>query len=104
MLALDFQFASFSHVSRICNVVADALAKKAKTCKGTQVRLEELPEDIASLVGFDVHWSLFSFIMNKLPGTASLVSKKKKKIDISINENGSKFVFFLIYLFKNMVF
>ena len=59
--------------------MADALAKKAKTCKGTQVRLEELPEDIASLVGFDVHWSLFSFIMNKLPGTTSLVSQKKKK-------------------------
>ena len=76
--------------------MADALAKKAKTCRGTQVWLEELPEDIASLAGFDVHWSLFSFIMNKLPGTASLVSQKKKK-DISINENGSKFVF--IYLF-----
>ena len=55
MLALDFQFSIFSHVSRVCNVVANALAKKAKTCKGTQVRLEELPEDIASLVGFDVH-------------------------------------------------
>ena len=75
--------------------MADALAKKAKTCRGTQVWLEELPEDIASLAGFDVHWSLFSFIMNKLPGTAGLVSPKKKK-DISINENGSKFV---IYLF-----
>ena len=58
--------------------MADALAKKAKTCRGTQVWLEELPEDIASLVGFDVHWSLFSFIMNKLPGTASLVYQKKK--------------------------
>ena len=52
---LDLQFASFSHVSRVCNVVADALAKKAKTCGGTQVWLEELPEDIASLAGFDVH-------------------------------------------------
>ena len=55
MLALDFQFTSFTYVSQVCNVVADALAKNAKTCRGTQVWLEELPEDIASLVGFDVH-------------------------------------------------
>ena len=55
VLALDLQFSSFSHVSRVCNVVADALAKKAKTCRGTQVWLEELPEDVASLAGFDVH-------------------------------------------------
>ena len=55
VLALDFQFTSFTFVSRVCNVVADALAKKAKTCRGTQVWLEELPEDIASLASFDVH-------------------------------------------------
>ena len=64
--------------------MVDALAKKAKTCRGTQVWLEELPEDIASLVSFDVHWSLFSFIMNKLPGTASLVYQKKKKLHYPI--------------------
>ncbi|KAK7840646.1 putative ribonuclease h protein [Quercus suber] len=55
MLALEFQSSVFTHVSRAYNVVADALAKKAKTCRGTQVWLEELPEDIASLAGFDVH-------------------------------------------------
>ncbi|KAK9999099.1 hypothetical protein SO802_018702 [Lithocarpus litseifolius] len=54
-LTLDLQFSSFTHVPCICNVVADALAKKAKTSRGTQVWLEELPEDIASLAGFDVH-------------------------------------------------
>ena len=60
------------------------LAKTTKSqsfCRGTQVWLEELPEVIASLAGFDVHWSFFNFIMNKLPGTASLVSQKKKKIN-----------------------
>ena len=77
--------------------MADALAKKAKTCKGTQVRLEELPEDIASLVGFDVHWSLFSFIMNKLPGTTSLVSQKKKKKK-NMPWSGS-FIHFYIYIY-----
>ena len=39
--ALDFQLAVFTHVPQICNVVADALAKKEKSCRGTQVWLEE---------------------------------------------------------------
>ena len=33
--ALEFQKSVFTHVPRICNVVADALAKKAKTYRGT---------------------------------------------------------------------
>ena len=53
--AMEFPLSVFTHVPRICNVVADALAKKAKTCRGTQVWLEELPEDIAFLACFDVH-------------------------------------------------
>ncbi|XP_075645677.1 uncharacterized protein LOC142616777 [Castanea sativa] len=53
--AMDFQLAAFTYVPRNCNVVADALAKKAKSCRGTQVWLEELPEDIAPLACFDVH-------------------------------------------------
>ena len=53
--AMEFPLSMFTHVPRICNVVADALAKKAKTCRGTQVWLKELPEDIASLAYFDVH-------------------------------------------------
>ena len=53
--ALDFQLSVFTHAPRKCNVVADALAKKAKTCSGTQVWLEELPKEIASLACFDVH-------------------------------------------------
>ena len=38
--ALDFQLSVFTHAPRKCNVVADALAKKAKTCSGTQVWLD----------------------------------------------------------------
>ena len=53
--AMEFPLSMFTHVPRICNVVADALPKKAKTCRGTQVWLEELPEDIASLACFYVH-------------------------------------------------
>ena len=53
--ALEFQKSVFTHVPRICNVVVDALARKAKTYRGTQVWLEDLPEDIASLACFDVH-------------------------------------------------
>ena len=53
--ALDFQLFVFTHAPRKCNVVVDALAKKSKTCRSTQVWLEELPEEIASLACFDVH-------------------------------------------------
>ena len=34
VLAADFQFCEFSHVKRLCNVVANVLAKKAKDCWG----------------------------------------------------------------------
>ena len=55
MLAEAFQFSLFTHVPRNCNVLADSLAKKAKTIRGTQVWLDSLPKDIAHLVSFDVH-------------------------------------------------
>ena len=55
MLAETFQFSLFTHVPRNCNVVADSLAKKAKTIRGTQVWLDSLPKDIAHLVSIDVH-------------------------------------------------
>ena len=41
--------------TRHCNVVADALAKKAKNCRETRVWIDSLPEDIAPLVVFDIH-------------------------------------------------
>ena len=41
--------------TRHCNVVADALAKKAKNCRETRVWTDFMPEDIASLVIFDIH-------------------------------------------------
>ena len=53
-LATDFDFCHFIHVKRNCNVVADALAKKAKTLSGLAVWLEDVPEDIAPLLLFDV--------------------------------------------------
>ena len=53
-LATDFDFCHFIHVKRNCNVVADALAKKAKTLSGLAVWLEDVPQDIAPLLLFDV--------------------------------------------------
>ena len=41
--------------TRHCNVVADALAKKAKNCRENRVWIDFIPEDIASLVIFDIH-------------------------------------------------
>ena len=53
-LAADFDFCHFIHVKRNCNVVADAVAKKAKILSGLAVWLEDVPEDIAPLLLFDV--------------------------------------------------
>ena len=53
-LAADFDFCHFIHVKRNCNVVANALTKKAKTLSGLAVWLEDIPEDIAPLLLFDV--------------------------------------------------
>ena len=50
-----FQYVEFSYTSRVCNSVADALAKKAKSGVGLQVWLEDLPDDIAPFVFRDVH-------------------------------------------------
>lgn len=52
---IAFQYVVFSHTSRICNFVADALAKKAKSVVGDQIWLGDMPADIASLVYRDVH-------------------------------------------------
>ena len=41
--------------TRHYNVVADALAKKAKNCRETRVWTDFMPEDITSLVIFDIH-------------------------------------------------
>ena len=38
-----------------CNVVADALVKKVKNCRETRVWTDFMPEDITSLVIFDIH-------------------------------------------------
>ena len=41
--------------TRHCNIIADALAKKAKNCRETRVWTDFTPEDIALLVVFDIH-------------------------------------------------
>ena len=51
----SFSSATFSHVNRTGNLVADALAKKASSNVGSQVWMNALPSDIAVLVDFDVH-------------------------------------------------
>ena len=53
-VASAFQSAQFVSVHRSCNVVADALAKKAKCLAGSREWLGDLPSDIAQLVDFDV--------------------------------------------------
>ncbi|XP_075673362.1 uncharacterized protein LOC142642791 [Castanea sativa] len=50
-----FQFVVFSHTSRVCNSVADALAKKAKVVMVEQLWLGDIPSDIAPLVYLDIH-------------------------------------------------
>ena len=45
----------FVHFPRSGNIVADALAKKAKEVVGCPVWSVDMPADIALLVGFDVH-------------------------------------------------
>nr|XP_023878428.1 uncharacterized protein LOC111990888 [Quercus suber] len=52
-LATDFDFCHFNHVKRNCNVVADALAKKAKTLSDLVVWLKDVSKDIAPLLLFD---------------------------------------------------
>ena len=51
-LDFAFQFFLIAHVHH--NVVAGALAKKAKNLVGIQVWSGDLLEDITQLVGFDV--------------------------------------------------
>ena len=50
-----FQFFYFNLVSRLCNFVADALAKKASFVVGSQVWLGDLPANIAPLLFRDVN-------------------------------------------------
>ena len=49
-----FQSFQFVFVHRSCNVVADALAKKAKCLAGYLEWLGDLPTDISQLIDFDV--------------------------------------------------
>ena len=75
-LAADFQFFYFCHVKRICNVVANALAKNTKDLLGIRIWLEDLPKDISPLVLLDVHWFVFSLLILQ---ACCLVSQKKTK-------------------------
>ena len=52
---LVFQSFAFTHSSCCCNCVADAIAKKAKGFRSARVWLNSPPEDIVSLLLFDVH-------------------------------------------------
>ncbi|XP_075668938.1 uncharacterized protein LOC142638757 [Castanea sativa] len=54
ILATDFNSSQFCHVKRNCNVVANALAKKAKDTLSLAVWLEDVPEDISHLLSFNV--------------------------------------------------
>ena len=49
----QLQFCEFSHVSRLCNKVADLLAKKARVGSVSQVWLEDFPREITSLAFAD---------------------------------------------------
>ena len=54
ILASDLNSFQFCHVKRNCNVVADALAKRAKNSLSLDVWLEDVPDDIVHLLSFDV--------------------------------------------------
>ena len=54
ILASDLNSFQFYHVKRNCNVVVDALAKRAKNSLSLDVWLEEVPDDIVHLLSFDV--------------------------------------------------
>ena len=45
--------------TRHYNIVADALAKKAKNCRETRIWTDFMPEDITSLIIFDIHSVVF---------------------------------------------
>ena len=49
-LASGFQLVEFHYVPRVCNTVADALAKKASTVTDLQVWLKVSPPDLIPLV------------------------------------------------------
>ena len=53
-VASAFQSTQFVSVHRSCNVVDDALAKKANRLARYREWLGDLPSDIAQLVDFDV--------------------------------------------------
>ena len=52
--ALVFQSCAFTHTNRACNCVAEALAKKAKAYRSARVWFNSPPEDMVSLLLFDV--------------------------------------------------
>ena len=54
ILASDLNSFQFCHVKRNCNVVANALTKRAKNSSSLDVWLEEVPDDIVHLLSFDV--------------------------------------------------
>ena len=55
LLLISSFFFFFCHVKRICNVVANALAKNTKDLLGIRIWLEDLPKDISPLVLLGVH-------------------------------------------------
>ena len=46
----NLRFSVFTHVHRICNVVADKLAKKARYLLSPQFWLDDIPIDISPFV------------------------------------------------------
>jgi len=54
-LTLQLQFHKFCQVSRSCNKVADAFAKKARVGLDFKIWVDDVPEDIIPLALFDVH-------------------------------------------------
>ncbi|XP_050290179.1 uncharacterized protein LOC126728397 [Quercus robur] len=54
ILASDLNSFQFCPVKRNCNVVADALAKRAKNSSSLDVWLEDVSDDIVHLLSFDI--------------------------------------------------
>ena len=76
-LTLQLRSHKFSQVSRCCNKVADAFAKKARDGLDFKIWVDDVPGDIIPLALFDVSYFLcFSFSLIKAPVFRTGFSKK----------------------------
>ena len=90
--------ASFSHVNRCCNAVANKLAKLAKYSLDPQIWLEDIHRNATNLVIIDRNFQSIEY--KALVG----FSKKKKKMKIFLKFSTTHFCLFHFNLWSNFLF